>query len=809
MNDQPHNDGSHADRQSVQSAFELAFGGAPEPIYWLSREGRFTDANRAACDLLAVSKDELLTLRYSEIDIGCSDDEWKALWERLVSQNSETTQRTHRSRAGRIFSARLTPVPVQRDGDLQVCIFVNELSDAKERFAEFERLNRSLQAAERMAALGSWRLDHDAAQFAWSREVFRILGREPSAGAPTVAEMLDLLHPEDSQQFNAALQACRENGTSFELELRLKQGRAARYLRCRGEAVQHTKDAVRSVVGVIQDISDYKATERDLVDAKRRLQLAVDGGEIGLYVAEPRRRELSRDYRCQEMLGFAIGEPQLPWREWFDRMHPDDRPRVEEALRRIEWGGDDRFEAEYRMRHRSGHWIWVLDRARVYERDADGRVLRYAGSLVDATRRKEAEHKLEYLVDHDELTGLLNRRGVLQSIHQIHARCLRNHSPHCIAIADLDHFKHINDTYGHKAGDRVLRTVSDTLRSTLRRADWLGRWGGEEFVIILPETTEAQALVTLERLRKRVSAASIDVDGSNVQITMSAGIATCRSDKDEPDTMLARADVALYRAKSEGRDRVCYEGKDPQENQAVSVALLLQNAVRSDQVVPAYQPIVALRDRRIVGEETLARIIDPAGTTINAADFLDVADQLGLMHRIDETMLRATLTRATLEARPKIRRFVHISADVIQRPDILKDIAAISKDHSPGLGQLVLTLDEAELGERIDALPKVLAPLLSEGCSIALAGFGGRRTSLDLLARLPVEYLEICSDLVRRSVQTEQAQRVLEALIRSAKALAVTTIAKQVEDEDTAERLSAIGVDWASGYLFGAPNLSI
>ncbi|MFB1488748.1 MAG: PAS domain-containing protein [Thiocapsa sp. C3-sup] len=181
---------------------------------------------------------------------------------------------------------------------------------------------------------------------------------------------------------------------------------------------------------------------------------------MGLCTGSVSPPEVTVDARYLAMLGYGVGEIQIDLQSWRQILHPEDRDRVQTLAEQVTNGDLDRFDAEYRMRHRDGHWVWIQDRSRVFERDADGKAMRVAGTHIDITRRKVAELKLEYLVDHDELTGLLNRRGIWQSVQRIHARGRRSGLACCLAILDLDHFKLVNDAYGHGVGDEVSKPVS-------------------------------------------------------------------------------------------------------------------------------------------------------------------------------------------------------------------------------------------------------------------------------------------------------------------------------------------------------------
>jgi diguanylate cyclase (GGDEF)-like protein len=226
----------------------------------------------------------------------------------------------------------------------------------------------------------------------------------------------------------------------------------------------------------------------------------------------------------------------------------------------------DDFTAEYRFRHRDGHWIWLQDHARVYERSPDGIAVAVSGLRIDIHRRKEAELRLAYHADHDPLTGLLNRRGMWHVIRGIQAQGQRGHHTNAIAILDLDFFKRVNDTYGHLVGDQLLQEVAMVLRASTRESDWVARWGGEEFLILMPDTNVVQARSFIERLRQQIEAAPFLIREHSLRITVSAGLASSHLEEhDSHEAFVSRADMALYAAKKAGRNRVCTETEVDQD----------------------------------------------------------------------------------------------------------------------------------------------------------------------------------------------------------------------------------------------------
>ncbi|MCH5374792.1 MAG: diguanylate cyclase, partial [Planctomycetes bacterium] len=482
---------------------------------------------------------------------------------------------------------------------------------------------------------------------------------------------LTLVHKAEREQAAARLDDLATPPHRSYLEQRLWTQSGWRWFGWSYTGVLDDDGRLVSIVGVGREISDRKQTEKILAEVNERLALALEAGDIGLYTADRPLGSAFADARYFAMLGYAPGGIRLDTETWPLIVHPDDWGPVSELTQRVLRNETDAFEAEFRMRHHDGHWVWILDRAQVYARDANGVPIRTAGTHMDVSRRKEAELKLNYLADHDELTGLLNRRGSWQSLRRIHSESDRSRRSYALAIVDLDHFKQVNDTYGHTAGDSVLRSVAETLRSSVRESDWVGRWGGEEFVVALPGASEVQALMALDRLRNTVALRPIEIDGRRIEVSVSVGFAVGQARDDGLDDVLGRSDQALYRAKDGGRNQVCYSGSESGA-EAFATALLVKKAIETDSILQAFQPVVDLQSRLVVGEQALARIVAADGQLLPGRRFIGLTQQMGLLHRVDLAMFRATLRRLaqvpTMKGAQALE-FINFSGHLIGRPE--------------------------------------------------------------------------------------------------------------------------------------------
>ncbi|MHB1245644.1 MAG: putative bifunctional diguanylate cyclase/phosphodiesterase [Sulfuriferula sp.] len=420
---------------------------------------------------------------------------------------------------------------------------------------------------------------------------------------------------------------------------------------------------------------------------------------------------------------------------------------------------------------------------------------------------------LEEMASIDPLTALLNRRAFQEVINREYANSRRTTKAFSFILFDLDRFKMLNDNYGHDIGDKFLLAVSEVAKQTLRTSDWLCRWGGEEFLALLPDTDEHGAFKIAERLRNKIEKLSIQFNAQKIKATASMGIASYPRDGDTPEFLIKAADAALYEAKKTGRNRVV-AAKDKRE--IYSIAAKLNQAIESNRLVPAYQVIVDLKTRLPVAEEALARLIDESGNVIAAADFISAAMELQLTHLIDYQIIRQTMRHCAENIAgggEQIAHFVNISADLMLHQDLIQNLfdeaqaACISCGVEMGSTKpLVLEITERQLLGDAKAVKAKLAPFIEYGMRLAIDDFGSGYSSFQYLADLPVSFLKIEGSLIKQ-VKDKRIRKIVKRISDIAKDLQLISIAEFVEDEETVEILGDLEIDWAQGYFFGQPTL--
>lgn len=424
---------------------------------------------------------------------------------------------------------------------------------------------------------------------------------------------------------------------------------------------------------------------------------------------------------------------------------------------------------------------------------------------------------LAYRANFDGLTGLPNRAALQERLTLLHRSASTLGKCYGLLLLDLDHFKVINDRFGHAAGDHALAAAGRRIAEQVRDRDMVGRWGGEEFLCLLPEVDRAKAEEIAERVRAGVAATPVEHEERQIRITASIGAVAFPADGDDPDTLLAKADSALYEAKRAGRNQVrCHTASSAN---VFSLANLIENALASDRLLPAYQPVIDLNTGELRGEEALARIRRPAGDWLAASAFVPAAEQLNLVHRIDHRIIQRALARCADRvlsgALPGVL-FINFSADFLRHRDLVADAIASMKSQCDRCGDLlgadkplVIEITERQFLADTEEARQVLAPFRELGVRLAIDDFGAGYSSLHYLAELPVDFVKIEGTLVRRMASEPRVRAVVQGIQSLATDLGVITVAEGIEDDATLDLLRRIGVDWGQGYLFGRPAVPV
>jgi diguanylate cyclase (GGDEF)-like protein/PAS domain S-box-containing protein len=434
-----------------------------------------------------------------------------------------------------------------------------------------------------------------------------------------------------------------------------------------------------------------------------------------------------------------------------------------------------------------------------------GAFLGYRGIASDVTAQVVAEKRARYLALYDPVTDLPNRVLLQQRLEDALARLRRHDTMVAVFLLDLDRFKSINDTFGHAAGDRLIRACSGRLKACMRQTDTLARIGGDEFALIQVEVEKAEQAQALCRRLLAALVEPFDLDGHEVIITASIGVALAPTDAEEPAGLLQHADVALYRAKDEGRN--AFRFYEPEMDRRLQNRRALEADLRAalvrDQIEVHYQLQVDLRSQKPVGVEALARWHHPGRGWVQPQEFISIAEETGLILPLGERVLR--IACAQMVAWPGLRLSVNLSPVQFRHGDLVGLVASVLRESRLDPERLELEVTEGVLlGDTLNALT-TLASLRGLGVRIAMDDFGTGYSSLGYLQRFTFDTIKIDRSFVGAIDQRSEAEAIVRAVVGLGQSLGIRICAEGVETAGQFAFLENEGCDEVQGYLFSRP----
>jgi diguanylate cyclase (GGDEF)-like protein len=486
----------------------------------------------------------------------------------------------------------------------------------------------------------------------------------------------------------------------------------------------------------------------------------------------------------------------------------DSAPFLHDAMQRALRNGEP-WDLELQLITAKGKRIWV--RSTGAAEVAGGQAVRAWGSFQDITQRRRSEEQIIRLAHYDELTGLANRN--LFGTHLAHAvmRAQRNETRLAVLFIDLDRFKNINDALGHDVGDEVLQVVARRLTEALRASDILARLGGDEFVVIAEDVSQPDAISVLANKLLAAVDQPLLVRGQEFVLTASIGIALYPGDGTDAHTLLKNADTAMYRAKEQGRNMLQFYSAQMGSANVHRLTLetqLKRAAADANQFVLHYQPRVALRDGGITGVECLVRWAHPDRGLVPPAQFIPLAEELGLIQSIGEWVLRDAARQAAEWHRaglPHVRVAVNISAQQLYAPDFLDSLRRILHERGLDPGAMELEITESVMMQRTQQVAEVLHAIRTLGLQLAVDDFGTGYSSLAYLKRLPIHSLKIDRSFVSDVPNDPDDSTIVRAVIALAHSLRMQVVAEGVENAAQLAFLRAENCDEVQGYLVSRP----
>jgi diguanylate cyclase (GGDEF)-like protein/PAS domain S-box-containing protein len=568
-----------------------------------------------------------------------------------------------------------------------------------------------------------------------------------------------------------------------------------------------------SVSGIFiqgNDVTDRKHAQDELRISNERWKLAVEGTGDGVWDWYIQEHRVVYSTRWKEILGYAEDEISDSFKEWESRVHPDDLPDVLAGLQACVSGASHSYISEHRLKSKEGSWKWVLARAIVVSRDAEGQPLRMTGMVIDISAKKESDEAIWRHANFDTLTELPNRRLFRDRLDHEVKKAHRTGLPFALFFIDLDRFKEANDLLGHEVGDHLLKQAAQRIGACVRDSDTVARLGGDEFTVIL---TELHDTTHVEEIAQKVLAAlskPFHLANETVHLSGSIGITLYPTDASNPDELIRNADQAMYAAKSAGKDQFNYFTRSMQEEARVRMKLSgdLRHALDAGELEVYYQPVVHLHTGQIDKAEALLRWHHPSLGFVDPSLFIPLAEESGTINEIGDWVFRQA---ASCSQRLSERLGVPMQISVNRSPvQFLSRTASVNWPNY--LGQLGLSGSSVSVeiteGLLLNASAVVASTLLEyrdAGIQVAIDDFGTGYSSMAYLKKFDIDYLKIDRSFVRDIAVDPGSRAIAESIIAMAHKLGLKVVAEGIETAEQQGLLVAAGCDFGQGFLFSKP----
>lgn len=508
------------------------------------------------------------------------------------------------------------------------------------------------------------------------------------------------------------------------------------------------------------------------------------------------------------LMGFT--REQSLGRNLSDFIAPEERnlyERVQEQMRLSLRQPQTSAELELCLFNQQRQKLWV--QLKISKSSTSENNSRLTVCMDNVTERRATQEQLQFLAMHDSLTGLFNRHYFESSLEQLTADALRNRRQHALVYIDLDHFKVINDTFGHQKGDEALREMAQLLGHRIRKPDILCRLGGDEFAVLLHDVDGQQAHSFAQNIQSIIGDFSFHSNGQRISLGSSIGLSLINDSTATAQEHLMRADIALYVAKGRGRNLIhIYNPQDSESDELrrrLSISQKVRKAIAEDRMLLYFQPIVDARLNQVAYYEALVRMRDSDGKIIGPGEFIPALETSGEMHLLDRWIIK--LATRQLKQHPQLRHIaINLSAQAFKDESLLPTIVESIRENEINPAQITFELTESASLFNLHITQRVIAELHKLGCSFSVDDFGSGFSSFAYLKELPADYIKLDGSFIQNLHRDPVDQTLVKSIIQVVQALGKKAVAEYVENAEILTILKTMGIDLVQGYHLGHPQ---
>ncbi|KOA19748.1 cyclic di-GMP phosphodiesterase Gmr [Clostridium homopropionicum DSM 5847] len=558
-----------------------------------------------------------------------------------------------------------------------------------------------------------------------------------------------------------------------------------------------------------EQFDELEISRNALMISEQRYELAVEGADCGIWDWDVEKQIYYFSEKWKNYLGYEENEINNTFHAFINLIHSSEKEQVIKKLNKYILSQIGSYEDVFRMKCKDGSYKWILSKGKAIW-NVEGKVIRVAGSHTDISQQKLIENKLNSLAYFDILTKLPNRVSFEIKVNDLINKKCNTSSKFALIYMDIDNFKNINDTLGHASGDLFLKDISNILKGNIKSPDFVARLSGDEFALIF-ENVEDRMEVTnrVQDLLKHLRRHWV-IDKQEFFISFSLGIAMYPEHGDNLAMLLRNADIAMYFVKKDLKDNYSFYFDEMQEKNLKQIKTIsdLYHAIDNKEFILYYQPIIDLKDGKLVGVEALIRWIHPTKGMIPPIEFIPLAEETGLIYDICKWVFNTALMQKISweqQGYKHIKMSINISGKRITHEKFLEDINQCVLGAGVRCDEIQLEVTETAVIQDLEVSMKILKEIKDMGMKIALDDFGTGYSSLTYIQKLPIDVVKLDRDFIKGISNKGQDNLIIQSIIKLVHDLNLEIVAEGIETKEQELFLKQSNCDYGQGYLFSKP----
>lgn len=683
---------------------------------------------------------------------------------------------------------------------------IQDITKRKQLEFYLKEIDESLNHAQKIEGIGSWKYDAKQDKITWSDSSYHILGVSPENFSDDFMNFVNMVHPDDLEDFLTAVNHCFK-GREYQIIHRvIKPDQTIAYISGRGEPVFDKNRQIIGIVGTVQDITEKRLLEEKLEESYENLRKAQALAHIGSWQMDIKKGRNTMSEEACEIYGIL---PELfdgSYEGFLKLVHPEDRKTIRDTL---ENPPREPFDMKFRILRTDGVVRTVYQRME-FIFDREDRPVYISGTIQDITEWEAMENKIAFMANHDELTKLPNRFFLREHISLLCSRPREIASRFALIMLDIDGFKYYNDALGYQIADQLILAITGRLKEFLGKDKLICRYSGDQFALVIGSLNRIRDYEDYAGNLLAIFRKPISLEQYELNITVSLGISVFPEDGTDFDTLLKHTNIALFRSKDQGRNMYRFYNRDMdiQSFKEFELRNDLFKTIENNQTRVYFQPIVDLASGEILAAEALIRWEHPTWGLVRPDEFITIAEETGFIVELGKWVLKE-VCRAYKNWLEKglspIKIAINYSAIQLYEKDFVENILQTIRQYQLEPDFLIAEIVESVLINDINKVMEELKQLQKSGIKVALDDFGTGFSSLEYLNRINIDILKIDRSFIKNIPSDETSTIITEYIINLARKLRISLVAEGIENWEQLSLLKRMNCFAGQGYLYSRP----